>query len=141
MLTIGRNVMRLAHLTGKDNVNPDGTKCVDQIPIGRNGQPLSPDAGVGTWKQDNPIFHYFLGTPNVRPLVQMLMDHNPSFSNPYITAIHTIPRILGILYADVGSNARTSDTRETSILLVLGGKPMVAGTSAASIDEGTVGTA
>lgn len=67
----------------------------------------------------------------------MLADHNPETANPYITTIHTIPRV-GWASPEIPSDNR----QNLDIILELGSKPQepfVPGPSVAQAEQGTVG--
>lgn len=60
-----------------------------------------------------------LNTPNIRPIVNMLLDRNPSMDYPYITEIHTYPKIDGEIFPMI----RSGQYRAGYVLMILGPMP------------------
>lgn len=72
-----------------------------------------------------------LGTPSVRPIANMLVDHNTELNNNFIIAIHTFPR---------RETDRAGNQRGAAVVVELGPyptNPLGPGSSGSESERGT----
>lgn len=120
------NIMTMAHLSASQVSNSDGSKAVDNVPkdAKKSSELLREDAGQGRWLHDNPAFNRLIGTPNVKPTIQLLIDHSIEMDNIYPSVVHTFPE-----RSEIHENIKPEDRRMAYIVVELGPEVNLSGST------------